>query len=94
MIIIYIKCFPNHLIIIALPYTPIKLLLHLRMNTLKKALTKDDTRKYNKSKIEISSIKPSHKYKDIESIMMKVNESRCRKVRKKRLINWKISSKK
>ena len=64
------------------------------MNNLKKALAKDDTRKYNKSKIEISSIKPSHKYKEIESIMLKVSFSQCRKARKRRQIDLSISSKK
>ena len=42
------------------------------MNTLKKALTKDDPKKYTESKIEISSIRQSNKYKDIESMMLKV----------------------
>ena len=44
-----------------------------KMFSLKKTLTRDDPKKYNKTKIEISSIKqPNNKYKDIESFLQKV----------------------
>ena len=43
------------------------------MHSLKKALTRDDPKKYNQTKIEISSIKHNHKYKDIESFLPKVS---------------------
>ena len=42
------------------------------MHSLRKALARDDPKKYNKSKIELSSIKQPNKYKDIESFLNKV----------------------
>ena len=42
------------------------------MHSLKKALTKDDPKKYKKSKIEISGFHPSQKYKNIDEMLNKV----------------------
>jgi len=39
------------------------------MNSLKKALTKDDPKKYQKSKIEISGLKRTTQWQDIDSLM-------------------------
>jgi hypothetical protein len=39
------------------------------MNSLKKALARDDPKKYQKSKIEISSLKRASQWQDIDSLM-------------------------
>ena len=68
------------------------------MNSLKKALAKDDLKKYQKNKIEISGFKKSTQYRDIESILPKVNAEPFREKMKKQQpkilkINSKLLSK-
>lgn len=42
------------------------------MNSLKKALARDDLKKYQKSKIEISTFRKSNQWDEIESLVAKV----------------------
>ena len=65
------------------------------MYSLKKALTKDDTRKYNKSKIEISSFKQPTLHKNIEEMLLKVNHTLLRiKIKLNRVKVFMTNSKK
>lgn len=42
------------------------------MNNLKKALTREDPKKYQKSKIEISAFKKNNQWDEVEWMMQKV----------------------
>lgn len=49
------------------------------MNNLKKALTRDDPKKYQKSKIEISGFKKNNQWDEVEWMMQKVTTHPHRK---------------
>lgn len=44
------------------------------MNTLKKTLMKDDPKKYHKTKIEVSGIKRTNNWQDVDSMIEKRND--------------------
>jgi hypothetical protein len=52
------------------------------MNSLKKALTRDDPKKYHKTKIEISELKKHQQSHDIEWMFLKVSSWGCRRQKK------------
>jgi hypothetical protein len=65
------------------------------MNSLKKALTKDDPKKYPKSKIEISGLKHTTQWQDIDSLIEKVAVYLVRRYRERAMTRlWKRLSKK